>query len=371
MSVLDLLRELISKPSITPEDAGSQELVAARLAERGFQIEWINAGGVTNLWATHGKGGPVFCFAGHTDVVPPGPAEAWQSLPFQAAERDGLLFGRGASDMKSGVAAMVVAAESLAEEGHFGTVAVLLTSDEEGPSIDGTRHVLEVLKGRGTTIEAAIVGEPTSEKVFGDAIKVGRRGSMNGVLAIEGRQGHTAYPQLAENAAHKLILAMNRILELDWGGPHPPFQATSLQVTDILCGTGASNVIPGTAEARFNIRFGTNWTADAIQARISEAVSDLGELSWTTGALPFLTRSEVLVESLASSIRGETGVTPKTGAGGGTSDARFFAAHGIPVAEFGPLNASIHAANECVELGCLEPLARIYAGTARQILGRS
>jgi succinyl-diaminopimelate desuccinylase len=361
--VENLLRQLIACPSVTPNDAGCQDIVAERLTAAGFAVERMRFGEVENLWATHGSGKPVVCLAGHTDVVPPGPLDAWSSDPFVAEERDGRLYGRGAADMKASVAAMTLALESVAAGGHAGTIALLLTSDEEGPGVDGTRRVLQTLIERGTIIDAAIVGEPTSEETFGDTVKVGRRGSMGGRLVVRGVQGHTAYPQLADNAVHKLAPALAALVSADWGRGTSDFPATTLQVSNLKAGTGAGNVIPGQAEALFNFRFGPDWSAEALQARVFEILksADLeAELSWSISALPFLTEPGPLLSALTAAIQEVTGETPKPSTGGGTSDARFFAAHGIPVAEFGPLNASIHAANEWVELAPLEPLTRIY-----------
>ncbi len=366
--VISLLKALIERPSITPQDNGCQDIVAERLREASFQLRWMNRGDTTNLWAFHGSVGPTFCFAGHTDVVPPGPREAWISDPFEAAEHDGFLVGRGAADMKSGVAAMTIAAIQLAREGHPGSVALLLTSDEEGSGADGTAYVLDALVQEGTKIDFALVGEPTSEKRFGDTIKVGRRGSLNGVVKISGIQGHTAYPQLADNAAHELIRFLHVLQSLEWREASSTFPQTTLQISDIRAGTGASNVIPGEASAAFNVRFSTHWTASEIQERIAALASESAKFSWQCTAQPFRTRSEDLIAAISAAIHAEAGLMPEASTGGGTSDARFFASHRIPVVEFGPINKTIHAANESVELASLEPLARIYAETARRLL---
>ncbi len=368
----DLLKELIARPSVTPHDSGCQELIASRLDAAGFQVTPMPSRGVENLWATHGDGAPLICLAGHTDVVPPGPREAWTTDPFLPFERDGRLYGRGASDMKGSVAAMIVAIERIAARGHRGTVALLLTSDEEGPAVAGTRHVLDELASRGVQIDGAIVGEPTSEREFGDTVKSGRRGSMTGRLTVVGIQGHTAYPQFARNAVHRLVPALADIVSADLGAGTADFPATTLQVSDLHAGTGASNVIPGHAEVRFNVRFGTDWTADALQDRIGDIVRTHGitePIQWHVGAEPFLTSPGPLLDTLASVVAAETGVSPNTSTAGGTSDARFFAAHGIPVGEFGPLNASIHAADEHIEIACLEPLTRVYERAVTSLLG--
>lgn len=367
--VLDLLRELLARPSVTPDDAGCQEIVAERLGRAGFACEKIDAGGVSNLWVTHGHGRPVVCLAGHTDVVPPGPREAWESEPFSPTERDGELVARGAADMKASVAASVVALERLAREPHAGTIALLLTSDEEGPGVHGTRHVLDVLVAQGIQIDAAIVGEPTSEDRFGDTMKIGRRGSAHVSIRARGKQGHTAYPHLADNAAHHLSRALSALLEIDWGQPHPAFPATTLQVTSLSAGTGANNVVPGVAELAANVRFGPEWSEATLRSRVQDALDRegfSGDFALEASAHPFVTERGPLLEALSASIREVTGVEPSAGTGGGTSDARFFAAHGIPVAEFGPLNVTIHAANERVAIDCLEPLAEVY----RRVLAR-
>lgn len=366
--VLELLADLIRRPSITPDDAGCQDLVADRLIEAGFHVRTLRFGETTNLWATHGTEGPLYVLAGHTDVVPPGPREAWDSEPFIPTFRNGTLVGRGAVDMKASVAAMTVALVRLVQSGHQGRVALLLTSDEEASGRDGTQRVLAQLQSEGVEIAGAIVGEPTSEETFGDAVKIGRRGSLNGKLVFQGVQGHTAYPQLAENAAHRLAEALPLLLSLDWG-PEDGFPATTLQVNHLHAGTGAPNVIPGHAEIGVNLRYGPSWTAGMIQARIADAMGPFQvSIQWQPGAEPFLTPPGPLVDALEAAVEAETGVRPRRSNGGGTSDARFFAALDIPVAEFGPRNATIHAANERVELDHLEPLARVYESTLAQLL---
>jgi len=361
--VHELLTELLRRPSVTPLDHGCQDLIAGRLRVLGFAVQRLKFGDVDNLWASHGSGAPLICLAGHTDVVPSGPKESWTSDPFVPTERDGFLFARGASDMKASDAAMVVALERLASNGHPGTIALLLTSDEEGSGVDGTRRALESLLKQAIHIDAAIVGEPTSEASFGDVIKNGRRGSMTGHVNIQGIQGHTAYPQLADNAVHKLAPALNELTTIEWGAADENFPATTLQVTNISAGTGANNVVPGQVSVQFNIRFGALQTAEDIQHKVENIFTANGikdPVQWSVSALPFITTTGPLVDALSSAIQEETNLFPRTSTGGGTSDARFFAAHGIPVAEFGPINATIHAIDECVELACLEPLARIY-----------
>jgi succinyl-diaminopimelate desuccinylase len=369
--VLDLLKELIRRPSVTPEDHGCQDLAAGRLRLAGFEIRRLKFGTTDNLWATHGSGAPLVCLAGHTDVVPPGPRESWASDPFEPSERDGFLYGRGSSDMKASDAAMVVALERLARAGHPGTIALLLTSDEEGSGADGTRRALQTLLDEGVKIDAAIVGEPTSEKRFGDVIKNGRRGSMTGTIRVTGVQGHTAYPQLADNAVHKLAPALSDLVSLDLGPADDDFPATTLQVCNIAAGTGANNVVPGECELQFNIRFGASTTSDEIAAKVSDVFVRNGiqdPVNWSVSAHPFVTRGASLLEALSFAILTETGVQPAPSTSGGTSDARWFAYHGIPVAEFGPSNATIHAANERVEIGCLEPLTRIYEAAVQRLI---
>ncbi|MGV3614126.1 MAG: succinyl-diaminopimelate desuccinylase [Fimbriimonas sp.] len=373
-SVLELLTQLLACPSVTPNDAGCQEIVAARLAAAGFAVERLRFGATDNLWATHGEGAPLLCLAGHTDVVPPGPLDAWSSPPFAPEVREGRLYARGASDMKASDAAMTVALEGIARDGHRGTVALLLTSDEEGPGHDGTGRVLAHLIERGVRIDAAVVGEPTSETRFGDAMKNGRRGSMTGSVVVTGIQGHTAYPHLADNAAHRLAPALAELVALDWGTGNPDFPPTTLQVCHLAAGTGASNVVPGRCEVRFNVRFGTANTEEEIMDRVGAVFARHGildKVAWNVSARPFLTAPGALLEAIATAVEAETGVRPRPSTGGGTSDARCFAAHGIPVAEFGPSNATIHAVDECVEVACLEPLARIYKATVKGYLDLS
>ena len=362
--VQNLLASLVARPSVTPDDAGCQAIVRSRLESLGFASETIDEGGVTNLWATHGSGGPLLCFAGHTDVVPTGPLDAWVSPPFEPTVRDGHLFGRGSADMKSGDAAMVVALERLAAEGHPGTVALLLTSDEEGPGVYGTKYVLETLAARGTRIDAAIVGEPTSETAFGDTVKIGRRGSMSGTWIVEGKQGHTAYPQLAENAIHAMAPMLFALTEIDLGHGNAEFPPTTLQVTNIVAGTGAGNVIPGRVEIHFNLRFGTDWTAESLQGKVESVIGT--NVAWDCSAYPFLTAPGALLESLSGAVQAVTGLSPKASTGGGTSDARFFAAHQIPVAEFGVINATIHAANECVRMADVDGLVDVFVEVGRR-----
>jgi succinyl-diaminopimelate desuccinylase len=369
--VLELLKELLRRSSVTPHDMGCQDLIAGRLRLLGFSVQRLRFGEVENLWATHGDGAPLICLAGHTDVVPTGPKESWKSDPFMPTEREGFLYARGASDMKASDAAMVIALERLAEKGHPGTIALMLTSDEEGSGVDGLRRALDTLVEQGVHIDGAIVGEPTCESRFGDTIKNGRRGSMTGLIEVQGIQGHTAYPQLADNAVHKLAPALADLVKLDWGLGDSDFPPTTLQVSNVVAGTGANNVVPGRVSLQFNIRFGASQTVALVQSKVAEVFSRWGmveEVQWNTSALPFVTDSGPLVSALETAVFEETGVTPRRSTSGGTSDARHFAAHGIPVGEFGPLNATIHAIDECVEIACLEPLARIFERSVRLLL---
>ncbi len=370
--VHELLAELLRRPSVTPHDSGCQDLIAGRLRVLGFAIQRLRFGEVDNLWATHGEGGPLVCLAGHTDVVPTGPRESWTSDPFVPTERDGLLYARGASDMKASDAAMVIALERLAASGHRGTIALLLTSDEEGSGVDGTRRALNFLIEQGLEIDAAIVGEPTSEVQFGDVIKNGRRGSMTGFVEILGIQGHTAYPSLADNAVHKLAPALADLIRLDWGPGDADFPSTTLQVSNVNAGTGANNVVPGQVSLQFNIRFGASQTVERIQSKVVQVFRDHAiedPIQWSVSALPFVTSGGSLVGALETAIFEETGIKPRKSTAGGTSDARFFAANGIPVAEFGPINATIHAIDENVEIACLEPLSRIYEHALKILTG--
>lgn len=370
--VLSLLDDLIRRPSVTPDDAGCQDLIAQRLSTRRFAIRQMRFGDVDNLWATHGEGSPLVCLAGHTDVVPPGPADRWTNPPFEPTIRNGRLYGRGASDMKASDAAMTIALERIAAEGHKGTLALLLTGDEEGLGIDGTSRVLSELTSEGVKIDAAIVGEPTSESAFGDTVKNGRRGSIVGTLTVIGVQGHTAYPQLAVNAVHRLAPALDDLVKLDWGPGDESFPPTTLQVSGIQAGTGATNVIPGSCSIQFNVRYGTSWTFDQVAYRIVSlfAKHRIEEpIAWAPSARPFVTGEGPLLDAVRRAVSEITELTPKCSTGGGTSDARFFAAHGIPVVEFGPLNATIHAIDENVELACLEPLAEIYTRVCRAMVG--
>lgn len=372
-ATLELAQQLIRRRSVTPEDAGCQALVAQRLATSGFVAETIERNGTTNLWLRRGQARPTVVFAGHTDVVPTGPLEQWTSDPFEPAIRDGFLYGRGASDMKSSVAAFVVAAEEFvrARPNHAGSIALLLTSDEEGPATDGTVLVVEQLAARGESIDLAIVGEPTSVDRIGDTIKNGRRGSLSGRLVVQGVQGHVAYPQLAKNPVHLLAPALAELAATTWDNGNEFFPPTTFQVSNIQAGTGALNVIPGTCTVDFNLRFAPVSTADGLQQRIENILRRHGllfDLRWTVGAQSFLTPPGTLVDALSEAIRTETGFAPALSTTGGTSDGRFIATVCPQVVEFGPPNATIHKIDECIAVADLEPLKNIYRGTLERLL---
>jgi succinyl-diaminopimelate desuccinylase len=373
---LQLAKDLIACRSVTPADGGALDLIAARLSSAGFQSERIDRGSVRNLWAVHGSSGPVVCLAGHVDVVPPGPLEQWTSDPFTPTERNGLLYGRGASDMKAGVAAMVTAAERVAQKktDQRGSIAMLLTSDEEGDAVDGTAAVVSTLKARGETIDACILGEPTSSERLGDTIKNGRRGSLNGRLRVHGLQCHIAYPERGRNPIHDAAPALEALVATEWDRGNEYFQATSFQISNIHAGTGASNIIPGTLEVSFNFRFSSESSAPALQARVSEILDRHRlqyELQWTLIGEPFLTQRGPLVEALAAAVHAVVGVQPALSTSGGTSDGRFLAKLAREVVEFGPLNESIHKIDEHVRVDDLEPLSTIYERTILSIWNRA
>jgi succinyl-diaminopimelate desuccinylase len=374
---LALAKALIERRSITTEDAGCLELVADRLTPLGFVCERIDSTGPTghvcNLWARRGTAQPLVVFAGHIDVVPPGPEDNWQSAPFVPTERDGMLYGRGAADMKTSVAAAVVAAEQLLASlpEPQGSLAFLLTSDEEGDATDGTVKVVEALKARGVTLDCCIVGEPTSVSRQGDMMKNGRRGSLSGKLVVKGIQGHVAYPEKVKNPIHLAAPALAEIAAARWDDGNEFFPPTSFQISNIHAGTGATNVVPGTLEVLFNFRFSTASTAEGLQNRVHEILDRHQleyELAWMLGGRPFLTTPGRLVTALAAAIQAETGITPELSTTGGTSDGRFIADICQEVVEFGPINASIHKIDECVALADIEPLTRIYAATFRKLL---
>jgi succinyl-diaminopimelate desuccinylase len=370
---LALTEELIALDSVTPNDKGCQQRLAELLAPLGFRCESIESNGVTNLWARRGTESPVFVFAGHTDVVPTGPLEQWHSQPFTPTKREGKLYGRGASDMKTSIAAMVVACEEFvaAHPDHKGSIAFLITSDEEGPAVDGTVIVCELLEERGETIDYCLVGEPTSAHVLGDMIKNGRRGSLSGHLVIKGVQGHIAYPQLARNPIHQGAPALAELAAEKWDDGNEYYLPTSWQVSNIQAGTGATNVIPGTLTIDFNFRFSTASTADSLEARV-HAILDRHnldyDLKWTLSGLPFLTPRGTLSQALCEAIQLETGIDTELSTTGGTSDGRFIARICPQVIEFGPPNASIHKIDEHIELRFIDPLKNIYRRTLENLL---
>ncbi len=373
--VLELTKELVRRCSLTPQDAGCQALLAERLRAAGFEIEFLNFGEVTNLWARRGAAAPLLVFAGHTDVVPTGPLDQWHSDPFEPVLRDGHLYGRGAADMKSSLAAMVVAAERFAAQHavHAGSLGFLITSDEEGLGLDGTRRVMETLTARADKINYCVVGEPSSRERLGDTIKHGRRGSLTGKLTIHGKQGHAAYPQLADNPLHRLAPALAELCALPWDQGNVHFPPTTFQVTNLNAGTGADNVIPGEAQLLFNLRYSTELTADQIRTQVLALLDRHAlryTLDWHHSGLPFLTKPGRLVEAARTAIERECGLTPELSTAGGTSDGRFVAPTGAEVVEIGPVNATIHKIDECVRVADLEPLARIYLGVMQALLAR-
>jgi succinyl-diaminopimelate desuccinylase len=371
---LELTRELIARASVTPVDGGCQQLMIERLTACGFTIEKLDFGNVENFWATRGKVAPVLCFAGHTDVVPTGPLEEWRTGPFQPTVSDGRLYGRGAADMKSGLAAMVTAAQAFVAESpdHKGTIAFLITSDEEGPSVDGTKRVVELFRSRGERIDWCIVGEPTSEKSPGDTVKIGRRGSFSGRLSVQGVQGHVAYPQLAENPVHMLAPALAELTRHVWDQGNEHFQPTTFQVSNLNAGTGAPNVIPGELKARFNIRYSPVQTPDSLRRTVEEILDRHGvrySIEWYVSGEPFYTPPGALSDAVSAAVKSVTGMTPLLSTGGGTSDGRFIATLGAQVVELGVTNASIHKVNESVGVDEIGILHQLYLESLRRLLG--
>jgi succinyl-diaminopimelate desuccinylase len=370
---LALARDLIARRSITPDDAGCQAMLAERLARAGFVCTALDSRGVSNLWAERGTPGPVFCFAGHTDVVPSGPAALWSTDPFVPTEREGILFGRGAADMKSSLAAFVVAAETFvaAHPDHRGSIALLLTSDEEGQAIDGTVRVVERMQAEGRRIDWCLVGEPTSNAVLGDMVKNGRRGSLSADLSVKGIQGHVAYPHLARNPIHQVAPALAELASTVWDQGNEYFPATTCQVSNIHAGTGVPNVIPGECLVQFNFRFSTDSPPDTLKARVREILDRHGleyGLQWTLTGLPYLTPRGTLVDALEQAIQAETGISPELSTTGGTSDGRFIAAIADQVVEFGPINLTIHKVNEQIAIESIDRLAAIYLGLLERLL---
>jgi succinyl-diaminopimelate desuccinylase len=372
--VLELASELIRRASVTPDDAGCQTLIAERLAKSGFAIERLHYEDVDNLWATHGEGAPVLAFLGHTDVVPPGPLDAWTSPPFEPAIRDGRLYGRGAADMKSGVAAMTIALEAFVQVNphHRGTLALLLTSDEEGAAKHGVRRVAEDFRRRGQRVDWCVVGEPSSGERCGDTIRVGRRGSLTGKLRVRGVQGHVAYPDRARNPLHVFAPALAELAAMRWDDGDDAFPPTSFQISNLHAGTGADNVIPGALDAVFNFRFGTASTAASLRERTETILKEHGvdfAIDWWLSGEPFLTREGLLREAAMAAIREHCGVEPVPSTGGGTSDGRFIAPLGAEVVELGPVNASIHKVDESIALDELELLPRLHLAICERLLG--
>ena len=382
MTVLDKVQALIARPSVTPADAGCLDLIASWLTPLGFGIERIDAGGVSNLWARRGKSGRLICFAGHTDVVPTGPLEQWTSPPFEATIRDGFLYGRGAADMKSSIAAAVVAMENLihrrgvsavppGDTASHNSLAFLLTSDEEGDAIDGTVRVVEALKARGEVIDICIVGEPTCVSRLGDTMKNGRRGSLSAKLTIRGVQGHVAYPEQVKNPVHLAAPALAELAATTWDAGNDYFPPTSFQISNARAGTGAGNVVPGSFVIDFNFRFSTASSVDGLQDRVHQLLDRHKleyDIAWTLGAKPFLTPRGELCEALAAAVAATNGVAVQLSTTGGTSDGRFIADICPQLVEFGPVNASIHKLDECIAVADLEPLAKIYELTFEKLL---
>ncbi|MDD5405021.1 MAG: succinyl-diaminopimelate desuccinylase [Sulfuricella sp.] len=372
---LDLAKALIARRSLTPDDAGCQEILIERLEKIGFKIEKMRFGNVDNFWARRGNATPLVCFAGHTDVVPSGPVESWNSDPFVPTMRDGMLFGRGAADMKTSLAAFVTAIEAFVAEhpAHGGSIALLITSDEEGVAVDGTVKVVERLQARGEKMDYCIVGEPTSATRLGDTLKNGRRGSLSGKLTVKGVQGHIAYPHLAKNPIHLAAPAIAELAAMQWDAGNDYFPPTTWQVSNIHGGTGATNVIPGTVEILFNFRFSTASTVDGLKAKVQAILDRHGleyELLWELSGKPFLTPKGYLVNAIASAISKVTGLETELSTSGGTSDGRFIAEICPQVVEFGPNNATIHKLNECVALADIEPLKEIYRLTLAKLLAQ-
>ncbi|PID60551.1 MAG: succinyl-diaminopimelate desuccinylase [Gammaproteobacteria bacterium] len=381
---LALLIDLVRRPSVTPEDAGCQALIAERLAAVGFEIEHLPAAGVSNLWARLGDTAPLIAFAGHTDVVPPGDPDAWTHPPFSATIENGYLYGRGAADMKAGVAAMVTALERFVKSGkhRHGSLALLLTSDEEGPATDGTRHVIDTLAARGEQIDYCILGEPSSSEHLGDTLRNGRRGSLGARLVVNGVQGHVAYPELADNPVHRALAALDELCKTHWDKGNADFPPTTLQISNVAAGTGASNVIPGRFVVDFNLRYSTASTMEGLQQRI-ETILARHELdyriTWNDSARPFVTATNAAADSMQNGpslvsiarevVREHTGIDPETNTAGGTSDGRFIVPTGAELVELGPINKTIHQIDECVAVNDLPRISRIHEGILERLAG--
>jgi len=370
---LQLLTGLIAKPSVTPDDRGCQQLLIERLSAIGFECETLIFEDVTNLWARRGNSAPLLAFIGHTDVVPTGPLDQWHSDPFKPEIRDGMLYGRGAADMKSGIAAMVTACERFVKDrpDHHGSIALLITSDEEGPALNGTLRVIETLEARGEKIDWALVGEPSSSNQLGDVVKNGRRGSIGATLTVHGVQGHVAYPHLADNPVHRVMPALTELCEREWDQGNESFPATSFQISNINAGTGVDNVIPGQVEVNFNLRYSTELDHQQIIDTTETILKKHGldySIDWRHSGYPFLTAEGELVEAAKQSIKAITGLDTELSTAGGTSDGRFVAPTGAQVLELGPVNASIHKINEHVRVSDLDRLSEIYQGILAKLL---
>ena len=371
--IISLLEQLIRCRSVTPDDAGCQQVLADRLRALGFVCESMPFGDVTNLYARRGDAGPVLCFAGHTDVVPPGPEEEWSSDPFEPTVRDGAIYARGAADMKGGLAAMVVALEEFVAEHaeHRGSLAVLITSDEEGRARDGTLKVVEALQARGERIDWCVLGEPSSEKSLGDIVRIGRRGSLSGMLTVNGIQGHVAYPHLADNPIRRFSPVLAELHEVEWDQGNEFFPPTSFQVVDIQSGIGFPNVTPGELTARFNFRYSTVWTHDSLKERVHE-IFDAHKidykLDWHLSGEPFLTEPGKLITAVSAAVEQHTGQAPELSTGGGTSDGRFISPAGTDVVELGPVNASIHKIDEHVLIADVITLSSMYRRICEELL---
>ncbi|MDJ0909007.1 MAG: succinyl-diaminopimelate desuccinylase [Woeseiaceae bacterium] len=361
----ELLADLVVRQSVTPDDAGCQRIIAERLTPLGFECEPMVFGDVTNLWARRGSAAPLLCFAGHTDVVPPGAIDEWHSDPFEPRISDGLMYGRGTADMKGSIAAMIVAIERFIAEHpeHAGSLAMLITSDEEGPADDGTIKVVEALTGRGEHIDMCVIGEPSSHEQYGDMVRIGRRGSLSGMLTVRGVQGHVAYPQLADNPIHRFAPVLHELQSTVWDEGNEWFPPTSFQVVNIAASAGAVNVTPGELSVRFNFRYSTQWTHEQLREKV-HAIFDAHEidyeLRWRLSGEPFLTKPGPLVDAVVNAVQDISGLTPELSTGGGTSDGRFISPAGAAVVELGPVNASIHKVNEHVRLDDVVALTDTY-----------
>ncbi len=372
-STIDLCSELISRPSVSPEDQGCQEILAARLEKLGFEIEHLPFSDVKNLWARRGSSGPLFCFAGHTDVVPAGNIADWDSDPYKPEIRDGFLYGRGSADMKGSLAAMITASERfLKKQPDFnGSIAFLITSDEESVATHGTVKVIEVLQNRNEQIDYCLIGEPSSSKKLGDVARNGRRGSLNGRLSVKGKEGHVAYPELAINPIHVFLPALSELSQIEWDQGNEYFPATSFQISNIAAGQGTNNVIPGEMSLLFNFRFSTEVTAEGLKAQVHSIFDHHYQdydLEWQLSGNPFITELGIMTDAVTKSVKAVTGTDCNLSTGGGTSDGRFIAPSGVQVVELGPVNASIHKNNEHVSVSDLDQLALIYEEILKNIL---